>query len=392
MNCLSINIRGIGGNGKANWINKIKVDCGVSFVGLQESMCSNVSPGVISNYWGGIGAEFESVDAVGNSGGIVSFWDPKVFSRDKVIKDINFLCISGILTEGLVRINVLNVYAPHNNEDKRGLWQKIVNLIQSIEGWWIVFGDFNVVRDLDERKNSVFDPVGARDFNDFIEDAGLREHQLKGMKFICMTVRQGQCKLSKIDRFFVCDGIFNSWSNVCVRVLKKGLSDHSPIIFSVVDFNFGAKPFCWFDSWLDKPGCEDIVRSVFSGWTNRGPSDLNLLNKMKKLQAALSNWYRSWSILERQNEASLRVDKEKMEILMENKGLEEEEFWIWSECSKCLEEIQLRKNRDLKQKSRVKWASLGDENSNFFHNVVNGRKARNGIPGLMVNGGWVSKP
>ncbi|KAM0042665.1 putative RNA-directed DNA polymerase [Helianthus debilis subsp. tardiflorus] len=35
---------------------------------------------------------------------------------------------------------------------------------------------------------------------------------------------------------------------------------------------------------------------------------------------------------------------------------------------------------------------LGDENSAFFHGVINGRKAKNSIPGLLVNGEWVSKP
>lgn len=55
MNCLSINVRGIGGYGKANWIYKIKVDCGISFIGLQESMSCNVHAGVISNYWGVMG-------------------------------------------------------------------------------------------------------------------------------------------------------------------------------------------------------------------------------------------------------------------------------------------------------------------------------------------------
>ncbi|XP_076957720.1 uncharacterized protein LOC143633271 [Bidens hawaiensis] len=46
----------------------------------------------------------------------------------------------------------------------------------------------------------------------------------------------------------------------------------------------------------------------------------------------------------------------------------------------------------MKQKSRVRWASFGDDNSAYFHNMVNGRKARNAIPGLEIDGEWVSKP
>lgn len=259
MNCLSINIRGIGGFGKDRWVNKIKSDCGVSFVGIQESMCSNVDANMVSKYWGGHGADFEKVDAVGNSGGIISIWDPKVFCKDKVIKDSSFLCVSGFLVEGQVRVNTVNVYAPQQNGDKRALWARIINLIQSNEGKWIVFGDFNAVRDREERKNSQFDPTCAGDFNEFIEDAGLREYNLKGMKFTCMTVRRGICKLSRIDKFFVCDSFFNRWPSTCVRALKKDLSDHSPVVFSMIDTNFGAKPFRWFDSWLEKSGVRTLL-------------------------------------------------------------------------------------------------------------------------------------
>lgn len=77
---------------------------------------------------------------------------------------------------------------------------------------------------------------------------------------------------------------------------------------------------------------------------------------------------------------------------MEQKQLEEEELWVWSECTKCLKEIESYRACDIRQKSWCKWASLGDENSSFSHNVVKGRHARNAIPGLEVSGEWVSKP
>ena len=81
-----------------------------------------------------------------------------------------------------------------------------------------------------------------------------------------------------------------------------------------------------------------------------------------------------------------------MEVIMEHQDLEESDLWVWSECVKGLQEIDFFRTRDFQQKSRVQWASLGDENSSFFHNVVKGRQARNAIPGLEVRGERVSKP
>ncbi|XP_021990825.1 uncharacterized protein LOC110887554 [Helianthus annuus] len=175
MNCLSLNVRGIGVDGKVRWIKRLKNEYGISFIGLQETMASSLKPGTVSSFWGGAGFDCEIVHASSQSGGLVSCWDPKVFIKDKVVKDVNFLLVSGLLVDGLVRLNVLNTYAPQQNCDKRILWSKVLRLMQEGQGWWIVFGDFNAVRDSSERRNSNFDPICAKDFNDFIDEAGLRD-------------------------------------------------------------------------------------------------------------------------------------------------------------------------------------------------------------------------
>ncbi|KAJ0450527.1 putative RNA-directed DNA polymerase [Helianthus annuus] len=68
------------------------------------------------------------------------------------------------------------------------------------------------------------------------------------------------------------------------------------------------------------------------------------------------------------------------------------EEWALSENLLCIKEIEDNKTKDLKQRSRVRWAKDGDENSSFFHSMINCRKACNSIHGLQVNGSWCSKP
>lgn len=43
-------------------------------------------------------------------------------------------------------------------------------------------------------------------------------------------------------------------------------------------------------------------------------------------------------------------------------------------------------SQSLKQKSRLKWAIDGDENSRFFQGVVRGRLKKNSIHDLSING------
>lgn len=59
--------------------------------------------------------------------------------------------------------------------------------------------------------------------------------------------------------------------------------------------------------------------------------------------------------------------------------------------------LQLQKEqrivtRDLKEKSCCKWAANGDENSKYFHAIVRGRKNKNSLKRLLINGVWTEDP
>ena len=48
--------------------------------------------------------------------------------------------------------------------------------------------------------------------------------------------------------------------------------------------------------------------------------------------------------------------------------------------------------RDYIQKAKIKWAVEGDENSKFFHGIVNRKRASLAVKGIMVDGDWVDDP
>lgn len=55
-------------------------------------------------------------------------------------------------------------------------------------------------------------------------------------------------------------------------------------------------------------------------------------------------------------------------------------------------EIEFGRIKDLKQKSRVKWALEGDENTAFFHGLINKHKRSQRINGIKENGFWITDP
>ncbi|GJU01589.1 hypothetical protein Tco_1111927 [Tanacetum coccineum] len=47
---------------------------------------------------------------------------------------------------------------------------------------------------------------------------------------------------------------------------------------------------------------------------------------------------------------------------------------------------------DLAQKAKIKWSIEGDENSNFFHGILNKKRNQMNIRGITIDGVWKEQP
>lgn len=59
---------------------------------------------------------------------------------------------------------------------------------------------------------------------------------------------------------------------------------------------------------------------------------------------------------------------------------------------KRVDELEEQNIASLKQKARCKYTLEGDENTKFFHSVINGRNKHQSIHGVMFNGSWTTDP
>ncbi|XP_022024199.1 uncharacterized protein LOC110924504 [Helianthus annuus] len=173
MSVLSWNIRGLGSESKSSWCRKLKAENEIGFILIQETQFESLERVNVNRFWGRGDMEFEHVDASGRSGGLISMWNPRLFVKESVVKDRNFLVVSGYLKEDGRRITLINVYCPQRLNDKCVVWEQLKSIITEDGGFWIVGGDFNSVRDSVERRNSNFNRLDSEAFNEFIEDAGL---------------------------------------------------------------------------------------------------------------------------------------------------------------------------------------------------------------------------
>ncbi|XP_022019730.1 uncharacterized protein LOC110919782 [Helianthus annuus] len=390
MNFLSINLRGVRDSRKSDWVRGLKTSYGIHFLAIQETKVDDSVKFVFNCFWGRSAYKLEMVNAEGRSGGLACLWNPAVFSCDNVVKDRFFLILSGFLCQSGTRLNLVNVYASNDPSVRRRIWLSLGEIKNSMQGLWVFMGDFNEVRDESERFNSEFVAANAEAFNHFILSAGLCEYNMGGGKFTYISDRGD--KLSKLDRYLVCIGFMERWPTATVQVLKREASDHRPILLSTTPSDFGHIPFRCFNSWLELPGFIELIQQICQNFNFNGPADVALSVKLRWLKNKIKDWLKG----ERERVNGVYLEKKHriqyLEGLAEDRVLGDEELNERADCINIVLELDRRKQMDARQKSRARWAIEGDENSAYYHNIINLNLSNNRINGLVIEGVWVTNP
>ncbi|XP_021990647.1 uncharacterized protein LOC110887047 [Helianthus annuus] len=183
MNCLSINLRGVRSNQKSDWIRGLKTSHGIHFLAIQETKLQDSESFMFSKFWGRAEFKVAVVDSHGRSGGLASIWCPTIYRCDNIIQNRYFIIVSGIIVPSGCKVNYVNVYDPNDANGRRALWLELLGFRNSIQGLWVMMGDFNEVRESGERMNSEFVEANAEAFNNFILSAGLAEYNMGGGSF-----------------------------------------------------------------------------------------------------------------------------------------------------------------------------------------------------------------
>ena len=134
MNYLSVNLRGVRDSRKADWVRGLKTTHGAHFIAIQETKVPGNISFMVNRFWGRSIFEYDAVESAGRSGGLLTIWDPSLFSKSGSVKNRNYLAVSGNMVSTGEEIVIVNVYAPNDPGERRGLWAELVQLKRSING------------------------------------------------------------------------------------------------------------------------------------------------------------------------------------------------------------------------------------------------------------------
>ncbi|KAJ0535599.1 putative RNA-directed DNA polymerase [Helianthus annuus] len=156
--------------------------------------------------------------------------------------------------------------------------------------------------------------------------------------------------------------------------------------------DFGPTPFKLFNSWVGTKDLNDIVQRNTVGWASTPKGDVALFKLMKSIKGDIKKWRDVKRLQDNQELDSLNKAVESLENKATAGSLNDLE-----KRNRVLLRVKIKKlgvamAKDICQKARVKWIRDGDENTSFFHNVVNIKVARSRIHGMQINGAWVTDP
>ncbi|GKA39750.1 hypothetical protein Tco_0732301 [Tanacetum coccineum] len=88
----------------------------------------------------------------------------------------------------------------------------------------------------------------------------------------------------------------------------------------------------------------------------------------------------------------LQKEIEEIDIKIDSAQASPEDILQRINFIKQVNEIEKCRNVDLAKKSRVKWEVEWDENSKFFHGMLNQRRRQQNVMGIMQDGVWITDP
>ncbi|PWA98066.1 RNA-directed DNA polymerase, eukaryota, Reverse transcriptase zinc-binding domain protein [Artemisia annua] len=345
----------------------------------------------LKTMWGNYSFDFACSMARGRSGGLITMWDTSLFIKSNLWCDDNFIVVQGKWTHLDDTFFMVNVYGPQDSTAKSLLWQRLHNFMSNNHGRYLICGDFNEVRTESERCGSIFSHSDAQAFNSFIDRSGLSEIPMGGRLYTWMN--KAGSKLSKLDRFLLSEDIITACPDLKATVLDRLWSDHNPILLHVDKTDFGPIPFKLYNSWMQREGFNTMIKTTNEEYFNQNLGlQSSLKQKLKFFKSKIKGWHHESRLMDTSRMQVIQNSLNVLERKIDSSTATDEERHCRIQLMKEREDLDRFLSMDIAQKAKVHWDVEGDENSKFFHGILNYKRRQKSVQGILVDGEWISNP
>lgn len=313
-------------------------------------------------------------------GRILIMWDSNKIHFDLICSSAQYIHMFAHLPD-MKKICVTVVYGFNSEKDRSPLWDFLSSISTSMNLPWIVVGDFNSVRNSNERigKNAPT-KSSISDFNKMIKDADLLEIPSKGPWFTWDNRQFGSdLILSKIDRGLTNALLLKEYPNMWLEVVSNIISDHRILVLHYVDIALSKKgSFRFINSWAFFEGYKAVIENAWNTEVNGNPM-FKVVSKLKHVKSALLKWNKE-KVGDIFDEA--RIKMQEATDIQKLLDMNPSDTNLQTKAKEYREEALKLSHAEeslLRQKSRNIWLKEGDRNSKFFYTSLQIRRKRNEI-------------
>nr|GEV41620.1 RNA-directed DNA polymerase, eukaryota [Tanacetum cinerariifolium] len=331
---------------------------GYKIEGCMSNMAEIIKvQGAKERCWGNLTFDYVHSAVVDKSGGILCVWDPNCFCKENVTMSDSFVMVRGVWRWTGQKYMLIAVYAPHDTKDKHMLW----------------------------------DYLQPNMFNSFIMNSGLVEVNLGGCSFT--WCHKSALKMSKLDRFLISKSLVNTCSNINAITLERYFSDHRPILLREAYIDYGPIPFKIFHYWFEMDGFNKMVEGAWKEYPGKESNAIRyFMGKLKYLKGKI----REWNVTSRSSvttaKAQYKNDLVSIDDIIDRGDGDDEVIGKRVYIINKLHDIDNIQSMEMAQKTKIRWAVEGDENSSFFHGMLNKKRNILNVRGVMVDGTWIDNP
>ncbi|XP_050207429.1 uncharacterized protein LOC126656849 [Mercurialis annua] len=175
--------------------------------------------------------------------------------------------------------------------DRQRMWTELADFARSVDGNWIVQGDFNAVMgDRDRLSGNELDNNHALEMVNGLSSAGLNEMRSSSCWFTWNNNQMDDNRVwRKLDRV-LSNGLNEEMQNSYYEVLPCYLSDHSPILMKIQERGDSSikKNFKFFNYWTSNHEFREIVMDEWNKKVN-GFTMYGIVKKLRAISYRLRN-------------------------------------------------------------------------------------------------------
>jgi len=283
------NIKGINSQEKWNATRAKINESSCQILCLQETKRENFDILYLKKFCSKHLNAFAFSPSVGASGGIITIWNGNMFDGNIVCS--NGYCVTIKFTNKLnaSTFHVSNVYGPSYSEGKMAFITWMLNLDTDDLEDWIIAGDFNLYRSVENRNKLGGDANEMQLFNDLISTLDLIELQFNGRTFTWSNMQLDHL-LIKLDWVFCSPRwSFNNHPSTRVQPLDRPISDHIPYTITFGSSIPRSNIFRFESFWIEHVDFLKIVELHWNSTPYFANAAKTLNGKFKQVRQGLRN-------------------------------------------------------------------------------------------------------